>query len=216
MKKMLLIAVAMIFVAGIASAASIVDSKHDMRTHITNETNTEVCVYCHTPHQQGTSQYPLWNHTLSAAGSYGAYTSPTLNGTISPVPNSNDGSVTSLCMSCHDGTVAVNSLWKQPGDGNVGSSPVTGGVLLANLAISSSASGYIGNDLQNDHPVNFSYNAAITGGDNDLRAAPTGSIVLFGGSVQCGSCHNVHDPAFPPFLRQTNGGSAVCLACHDK
>ena len=215
MKKMLLFAVAMVLVASAASALTIVGSAHDMRTHISNETSTQVCVYCHTPHMAaGRTQDPLWNHSLSAVLTYGVYSSVTMNAT--PVEMGGSGASGLLCMSCHDGTVAVNSLWKQPADGNAGSSPVTGGVLLANLAISSSASGYIGNDLTNDHPVNFSYNASITGGDNDLRTSPTGSIVLFGGSVQCGSCHNVHDPAFPPFLRQTNGGSAVCLACHDK
>jgi predicted CXXCH cytochrome family protein len=215
MKKMLLFAVAMVLVASVASALTIVGSAHDMRTHISNETSTQVCVYCHTPHMSaGRTQDPLWNHSLSTVTSYGVYSSATMN--VAPTELAGSGSSGLLCMSCHDGTVAVNSLWKQPGDGNVGSSPVTGGVLLANMAINSSASGYIGNDLTNDHPVNFSYNASITGGDNDLRAAPTGSIVLFAGSVQCGSCHNVHDPAFPPFLRQTNGGSAVCLACHDK
>jgi len=212
MKKMLLIAVAMIFVAGIASAASIVDSKHDMRTHITNETNTEVCVYCHTPHQQGTSQYPLWNHTLSAAGSYGAYTSPTLNGTISPVPNSNDGSVTSLCMSCHDGTVAVNALFNPPNVGTLGSAYTaehdgTGKIVSA---------ANLGTDLRNDHPVNLDYQSSITNGDSGLNSAASVSSLLIGGQVTCASCHQVHDPAIVPFLRVTNTGSTLCLTCHIK
>ena len=215
MKKMLLIAVAMVLVASAASALTIVGSAHDMRTHISNETSTQVCVYCHTPHMPaGRTQDPLWNHSLSTVATYGVYSSPTMN--VVPTEMAGSGSGSLLCMSCHDGTVAVNSVWKQPGAGNLGSTPVTGGVLLANLAISSSASGYIGNDLQNDHPVNFSYNASITGGDVWLRSSPTGSIVLFAGSVQCGSCHNVHDPLNRPFLRQDNGGSAVCLACHNK
>jgi predicted CXXCH cytochrome family protein len=212
MKKMLLIAVAMIFVAGIASAASIVDSKHDMRTHITNETNTEVCVYCHTPHQQGTSQYPLWNHSLSGAGSYGAYTSPTLNGTISPVPNSSDGTVTSLCMSCHDGTVAVNALFNPPNVGTVGSTYTA--ALDGTGRIVSAAN--LGTDLRNDHPVNLDYQSSITNGDSGLHTAASVSNLLIGGQVTCASCHQVHDPSLPPFLRVTNSGSALCLACHIK
>ena len=86
MKKMLLIAVAMIFVASIASAATIVGSAHDMRTHITNETSTQVCVYCHTPHMANThSEDPLWNHSLSTVASYGVYSSTTMNVTPSRI-----------------------------------------------------------------------------------------------------------------------------------
>ena len=215
MKKMLLIAVALVFVAGVASAASIVNSAHDMRTHISNETTTQVCVFCHTPHMAaGRTQDPLWNHSLSTVATYGVYSSVTMN--VVPTELAGSGQAGLLCLSCHDGTVAVNTLWKQPSDGNAGSTPVAGGVLLANMAINTSAGGYLGSDLTNDHPVNFSYNTSITGGDTHIRSTPSGSIVLFGGTVQCGSCHNVHDPQYAPFLRQSNAASAVCLACHDK
>lgn len=35
-------------------------------------------------------------------------------------------------------------------------------------------------------------------------------------SVECASCHDVHTDVNPTFLRLTNTGSAVCLACHNK
>ncbi len=35
-------------------------------------------------------------------------------------------------------------------------------------------------------------------------------------SLECGSCHAVHDYKFVPFLRTTLGGSALCLGCHNK
>ena len=34
--------------------------------------------------------------------------------------------------------------------------------------------------------------------------------------VECASCHDVHDNTNVPFLRMTNTGSALCLACHTK
>lgn len=37
-----------------------------------------------------------------------------------------------------------------------------------------------------------------------------------GPSVECGSCHDPHTSAQPLFLRVSNAGSGVCLACHVK
>jgi predicted CXXCH cytochrome family protein len=35
-------------------------------------------------------------------------------------------------------------------------------------------------------------------------------------SLECGSCHAVHDSANSPFLRYTMAGSQLCLGCHNK
>lgn len=203
MKKMLLIAVAMILVASVASAASIVYSKHDMRSFITNETSTEVCVYCHTPHQAGTSQDPLWNHSLSSFGAYGAYTSAT--STVGTSLDSTSNTIGALCMSCHDGTVAVNSLFNPPNLNSVGTATFIFGAAR------------LGTDLTNDHPVEFSYATALS--YNAAGVLNTGASVdalLIGGNVTCASCHQVHDPQFTPFLRVTNANSQLCLTCHNK
>ena len=52
-----------------ASAAdTILNSKHDLSAagpgDIRAVTETEVCMFCHTPHR-GTGENPLWNHSLS-------------------------------------------------------------------------------------------------------------------------------------------------------
>ena len=100
MKKMLLIAVAMVLVASAASALTIVGSAHDMRTHISNETSTQVCVYCHTPHMPaGRTQDPLWNHSMSSVGTYGVYSSATMN--VTPTEMGGTGASGLLCLSCH-------------------------------------------------------------------------------------------------------------------
>jgi mono/diheme cytochrome c family protein len=225
MKKMLLLTIALVLVAaGVASAASIVGTAHDMRTYFSTGAGitTQVCVYCHTPHMPaGRTQDPLWNHTLSTQGGYGVYGSSTMNAAPTAMTGS-DGSVGSLCMSCHDGTVAVNTLWKQPTDGAVGSTRNALGntVLNATLQVATSAGGYLGTDLSNDHPVNFTYDAALVGQDKGLN--PVASVVaaglpLFtGSSMQCATCHNVHDNQYVPFLRASNAASALCLVCHIK
>jgi len=225
LKKMHFLTVAIALVAaGAASAASIVGTAHDMRTYFGSGIGitTQVCVYCHTPHMPaGRTQDPLWNHTLSTQGSYGIYGSSTMNAAPTSMVGT-DGSVGSLCMSCHDGTVAVNTLWKAPVDGAVGSTRNAFGtaVLNASNQIATTSGGYVGTDLSNDHPVNFIYDAALIGQDKGLN--PVAGVVAAGmplfsaSSVQCATCHNVHDNTNIPFLRVNNAASALCLVCHIK
>ena len=62
------------------------------------------CTYCHVPHSGNGNMAPLWNQMLSTA-TYDTYTSTTYlqrNNQQMPL-----GSDSGLCLSCHDGTVAV-------------------------------------------------------------------------------------------------------------
>ena len=73
----------------------------------------EVCVYCHTPHGANRQiDAPLWNRTINQS-TYTLYDKPrTLNQPISqPGPNS------LTCLSCHDGTIAIDSIINMPGSG---------------------------------------------------------------------------------------------------
>ena len=74
---------------------------------------TEVCVYCHTPHGANSQvNAPLWNRTINT-GEYQIYDKPrTLNRPIGqPGPNS------LTCLSCHDGTISIDSIINMPGSG---------------------------------------------------------------------------------------------------
>ena len=204
-----------------ATAGSVVASKHNLSFA---GTTTQVCVYCHTPHQPedfGGSQIttdPLWNHELSANAAYGVYDSPTFDagpGNLNTISDIGGGSeISNLCMSCHDATVGLSSLYKEPTDG-------TSGVLPTMDLFNPRAN--LGTDLSNDHPVNFLYNAALVAADGALVSPDsassvdaTGNIRLFAGSVQCASCHNPHDPDNLPFLAVSNNASALCTSCHLK
>ncbi len=83
----------------------------------------EVCVYCHTPHgSNATSQAPLWNHTLTSAtySTYDQVGSTTLTGTVvAPGPAS------LTCLSCHDGTISVDSIINMPGSGGYNAAQAT-------------------------------------------------------------------------------------------
>ncbi len=76
----------------------------------------EVCVYCHTPHGAGVAlQAPLWNRTSSNTAGYVTYNtlgSATLTGNVTT-----PGPASLTCLSCHDGTVAVDSIINMPGSG---------------------------------------------------------------------------------------------------
>lgn len=211
MKKVLILAVAVLLVAaGLAFGATVVGSKHDMTTFVSGEGTTQVCVFCHTPHQStsASSQTPLWNHSVTATATFGVYASSTLNATPAEIGGAAVGSqsVSLLCMGCHDGTVAVNSLYKAPLDGSAGT--------LKSIDTTSAA--YIGTSLVDDHPINFTYDAALATADGGLQTPPITNIPLFSGTLQCASCHNVHDNTNLPFLRVSNAGSALCISCHNK
>lgn len=74
----------------------------------------EVCVYCHTPHGANRQvDAPLWNRTVNT-NEYQIYDKPrTLNRPIGqPGPNS------LTCLTCHDGTISIDSIINMPGSGN--------------------------------------------------------------------------------------------------
>jgi len=72
-----------------------------------------VCVYCHTPHGGNTKvDAPLWNRTVNP-GNYIIYDKPrTLNRPIGA-----PGPASLTCLSCHDGTIAIDSVLNMPGSG---------------------------------------------------------------------------------------------------
>ncbi len=75
----------------------------------------EVCVYCHTPHGANLQiAAPLWNRTASTA-SYVTYDQ--LNTSTLSQEVSNPGPRSLACLSCHDGTLGVDSIVNMPGTG---------------------------------------------------------------------------------------------------
>lgn len=227
-----------------ARAGTIVGSKHDIPYDLSlgsalmrMEMNDygEICVYCHTPHQANTASYagvPLWNRSTDTS-SFTMYDSATIDTTLPTTPNS----YSLICLSCHDGSLAVDSIVNAPGSGYATSGPWygkaaaplhyqlkagagncgechTGGIAHDQDAV------YIGTNLSDDHPVGMTYPTAMEDAafnlPPDLDKGWTGSIKLYNGRVECPSCHNVHDPTVRPFLRESNAQSALCKVCHIK
>lgn len=191
----------------------------------------EICVFCHTPHAAlKNNNITLWNKNLStaASGDYTLYQSPTMTtGIITSPGNSGNvatASVSNLCLSCHDGVVAVNSL------NNASNRYGNANPTMLNATLSATAN--LGTDLANDHPVNFPYDDSYAADNAGFKAVAT----VTGGTaarlfldtstgkytVQCASCHDAHGSADSysgkqvAFLRSTMAASALCLACHTK
>lgn len=78
----------------------------------------EICVYCHTPHgANALVKAPIWNRTINT-GQYVIYDK--LRTLDRPVGQPGANSLT--CLSCHDGTIAIDSIINMPGSGGYNSS----------------------------------------------------------------------------------------------
>ncbi len=93
-------------------------SKHDFTLSGWN-TAGEICNVCHTPHEGDMSlDAPLWDHELTTVVTYGLYSS----GTLTETAGQPTSGVSKLCLSCHDGTIAVDAFGGAGGTGGSGSS----------------------------------------------------------------------------------------------
>jgi predicted CXXCH cytochrome family protein len=203
MRKVLIVTLAIVAMAGVANA-QILGTDHDLKA---NDTATgQICVFCHTPHNAA-PDVPLWNHTLSG-NTFTAYDSATMQAVDNIDWTGGAGSVSALCMSCHDGSIGLGSLINQ-GTATPNNAATTMGAVPANL----------GTDLSNDHPVAFTYDAALVTADGELADPTTIGLDLFGAGadqLECGTCHDPHDNTNAPFLVMSNNASALCLTCHVK
>jgi predicted CXXCH cytochrome family protein len=200
-----------------------------------------ICIFCHSPHNTyrlstapGGSgplappefdYLPLWNHLLPTNTVYipyengpgapqtGAKASQAILNGMTP------GSTSLLCLSCHDGSVAVNQY------GN-SAQPTTS----QSTGVTTIAGPYqIGKDkyLGNHHPIGFNYDD-VQAADVEIRNADTvmltpttfvrDHLYTGGANMECGTCHSVHNKgnAGETLLWRSDQNSELCLTCHDK
>lgn len=182
-------------------AAQISSSAHNFSTAAWNP-GGELCVVCHTPHNADGTVVgsPLWNHELTTS-TFTLYSSSTLDG--GPLAQPSGQSL--LCLSCHDGTVALDNF----------GGTTTGNQLMDSVNVDTN----VGTDLSNDHPVSFAYDAALFAADGELVDPSETAVadLLFSGNLECASCHDVHNSTgLTSLLRVDNAGSGLCFTCHAK
>ena len=203
--RKLLVVLAIVALASSGAWAAVATTLHDLSA---DDTEGRTCIFCHTPHN-ATPAIPLWNHTLST-NTFTAYDSPTMEAVDNGNWGGGDGNISGLCMSCHDGSVALGSIINAPRVGTV-TLGLPMGAIDANL----------GTDLSNDHPVAFTYDGTLETADGELvdPTTLTGAVKLFGAGadqLECSSCHDPHNDTNLPFLVLANTNSALCNTCHLK
>lgn len=217
------------FVTGLALAAGPAEAQHQRVARtlhnlsvtgpgtVKSLTETEVCKFCHLPHN-AVEPTPLWGHALSTVPRYDV---PQMSSTRSrsDIPPQPDGS-SRLCLSCHDGTVALGQIGARPVP-----VPMSGPQRLVG-----GQSGHLGTDLSGSHPISFLV-SAVAGApldpSQDIGVRPEigapgapGIRLDADGKMQCTTCHDPHADMYyqlgktPHFwVRPTV--TEVCLACHE-
>ena len=171
---------------------------------------TQICVFCHTPHGGDQSAgAPLWNHALSNA-TYTPYSSLSMDANPLPGP---PGASSKVCLSCHDGTLAVGTVGVLEGKSPVNIAMSGTGISGVMAAGAGTATGYtrnLGIDLSNDHPISFNYDTTLggsTGSDGELRAPPVSDG---SGTIVVGNRTTGVQPNFP-----LENNQVQCITCHD-
>ncbi len=242
-KNRLGLALALCILSGSVLAGTILGSKHDFtglneRAEVTAMSGLAFadygnpCVYCHLPpEKEGADSselggIPGWNRFTPAVDSaYDLYDSRNLDNKVkTPSP------ISLLCLSCHDGTLAVDmtvfkpDTWNSSEDAslhlrlNGGDSLMNCGKCHNGIAAHSIEIKHIGTDLQNDHPISMEY-AGLNSKDPDFRPVDhaygfDNGVKIYDNKVECASCHNVHNPDVNLLLR--TGAERLCETCHIK
>lgn len=240
-----MLAVALWALAGNASA-QIATTKHNLGTsstqtnHVTTGTG-EICVFCHTPHGADvttTDAPPLWNKRLATGATYTTYAtlnSPSLDGETLPV-----GSISVACLSCHDGTQAMDNIINAPGSGGFdatgGGANGLGYVWTGNASVeglmNATSVANLGTNLSNDHPIGIQYcgggltgtAVTVTGTCRDpdfnrtgVRTANINTNQVFW--VETGTSDSLKTRTDLPLYTRTfasaTGPSVECGTCHD-
>lgn len=213
--------------ANAARESDITNTRHNLGTtpssHTTGQVNpsagtSEICVFCHTPHGASTAPgAPLWNRTLSPESytTYAASTLDVLDGSVAngirtlPEPNG----ASKLCLSCHDGTLAIASggtILNAPGSGASGG--IGGTINALDATTNDKGEKNLGTDLTNDHPISVTYDSGLGARDGEMR-------VLDANQQYSTHIGRREDGKFTLPLQSSGGlsepGQAQCTTCHD-
>jgi predicted CXXCH cytochrome family protein len=220
-------------VAAMIPALALGDVVNSLHNLSAGSGQTQVCVFCHTPHGANTSTTALWNRNLPANGNFVWTPVNTVNGTVLPKTLS-DGSM--KCLSCHDGSQALGNVIRDP------ASLKTTKIATLNATEYDVVGGAGNNDLGGNHPVGVPYpggpggsyngvtvNNAIVGFNAATTPTSLTGLRLYYNAgqttgalgIECGSCHDPHGVLsgtanIAKFLRKDNASSALCTTCHNK
>lgn len=189
--KMLLVAGVLVW--GAAAEAGIKNTRHNLGSSGPASNNNavsdtdEICVFCHTPHgAQVVTGAPLWNKSLTSiqAATFEPYAATS---SLDSQVATTLGGTSMVCLSCHDGSQALDNIINAPGSGGLTSGNGAAGLgyswatnntvdadgvfdATAAANIGGGTAGAAGADLSNDHPIGVAY---CGGGANTATGAVT-------------------------------------------
>lgn len=221
---------------GYVAGSSIVDSFHNLSLtgpgniksdSVANGGTTEVCVFCHTPHNSTRARL-LWNKS-----DWASYPNQVAdfgdNGDAQTNMGTNWNNVTlqpdsMRCLTCHDGSTSVGQVayaYTQKNGASInysipmtGSDQTAGKISNSAFLVGAFTNGAGNRDMSKNHPVSIPYgavgntyngivSAGATATDNNFVPANTvATNALLKGSagaygVECTSCHDVHGQGNP-------------------
>jgi len=189
---------------------SVVNTPHNLSTsggggahNIKSSVEGRVCIYCHAPHH-ATSVTPLWSRQLSDK-SYNLYQPANMVATLQQPREPSR-----LCLSCHDGTIALGLL-----AGNYMLDPSLPSLGALPFEPNPRLNSNLGTDLSDDHPISFAYIQKPELQDPSLLKAQ-GLRLDKDSFVECNTCHNPHNNVNGNFLVKNvdSQHDALCTSCH--
>jgi hypothetical protein len=203
--------------------------------------SNEVCVFCHTPHGANntvTNAPPLWNRQLPS-GPYIIYGGANFDAINSGQPQG----VSLACLSCHDGSVAVDALINMSGSGGFKTyTPATADFLGATALIdaggtmtevnrSDTGPNYgtitgggqpfpnLTTDLSDDHPISMEIPSGDPQFDSLLANSPVADssglrLLTRTGTVNADKRDSLR--SYPGAARTAGAGFYIeCASCHN-
>ena len=166
-------------------------SKHDFSSE--EWTGGDACSACHGPDRTDPPPAaPLWDATADLNRVFGT----PLSG------EAQAGNATLVCLRCHDGTIAKDTVSKQAKD---------------RFANKQNPGLFQAGHERSDHPVGVEYPQIDKYYRPITSVISTGKVPLPEGRVECTSCHDPHDDSGEKhMLVISNARSALCLTCHKK
>ncbi len=186
-----LIAILSLAILGGWAWGDIKGSKHDFSNEAWSGGNP--CSVCHAAEsEEPPAEAPLWDENADLNRTFGI-----------PLDQSKKAGVgTTLCLRCHDGAIARDTL---------------GSTKRERFASKEHPGLFETGHKTSEHPVGVDYPLYKKGYRPVVSVLAKGTVSLPDGKVECVSCHDPHDmTGLGHMLVDTNARSKLCLTCHRK
>jgi predicted CXXCH cytochrome family protein len=185
-----------ILALGAWASGGIEGSKHDFSHK--DWSGGDACGVCHLPgSDEPPTAAPLWNQNADLNRTFGT---PLLDSKAA-------GLGTTMCLRCHDGTIARDAIARE----RIAGAKRERFVNKENPGLYGTGHG------TSEHPVGVDYPKIDKGYRPAASVIAYGTVTLPGGKVECISCHDPHNMSGQKYmLVSTNARSRLCLTCHRK